>query len=285
MQPVEIAGIQRASLFSPNHVGNDAAIFMVVADYLKEKGYRVNTYTESGFLTHGLRERFVFTMLRNGEAVRKLQQLEVGGESISINSGFGIENCTREKMTRLLVEAEVPHPYSIIVNTGDPLPEKGICYPCWAKRGDFHAIHREDVSYIRNAEELQSVLSEYALRGIGRAVINVHLTGDLIKFYGVADTDFFYWFYPYQHQHSKFGLEEINGVATGIPFAIEQLHTICTRASQVLQIKVYGGDAVVDEAGNVRIIDFNDWPSFAPCRNQAAVAIGECIRKTIHKNL
>ncbi len=40
------------------------------------------------------------------------------------------------------------------------------------------------------------MLQEFFLRGIKRAVINRHLDGDLIKFYGVAGTDFFYWFYP-----------------------------------------------------------------------------------------
>ena len=47
------------------------------------------------------------------------------------------------------------------------------------------------------------MLQEFFLRGIKRAVINRHLDGDLIKFYGVAGTDFFYWFYPFENNHSK----------------------------------------------------------------------------------
>lgn len=46
-------------------------------------------------------------------------------------------------------------------------------------------MHKEDVSYVRHPEEAQEVLQEYFLRGIKRAVINKHLVGDLIKFYGV----------------------------------------------------------------------------------------------------
>lgn len=41
MKSYTFAGIQRYSLFSPNHVGNDAAIFSAVAQYLEENGHRV----------------------------------------------------------------------------------------------------------------------------------------------------------------------------------------------------------------------------------------------------
>ena len=36
---------------------------------------------------------------------------------------------------------------------------------------------------------------------------------------------------------------------------------------------VYGGDCIIDAAGRWHIIDFNDWPSFAPCVAPAAEAI------------
>ena len=134
--------------------------------------------------------------------------------------------------------------------------------------GDFHAIHREDVTYVRNPEEAKSILKEYAIRGIPSAVINEHLVGDLVKFYGVAGTDFFYWFYPSNMHHSKFGLEVINGTAKGIPFDEAQLRLLCHKAAEVLSIHIYGGDCIVSEDGVMRIIDFNDWPSFAPCRKK-----------------
>ncbi len=54
MKSLTIAGIQRYSLFSPNHVGNDAAVFSAVSQYLTENGHRVNMYTEQEFLTDAL---------------------------------------------------------------------------------------------------------------------------------------------------------------------------------------------------------------------------------------
>ena len=105
-------------------------------------------------------------------------------------------------------------------------------------------------------------------------VVNEHLKGDLIKFYGVSGTDFFYWFYPSKCGHrSKFGLEVINGEAQGIAFDAEDLKAEADKAADMLNVPVYGGDCVVSEDGSIRIIDFNDWPSFAPCRDEAAFYI------------
>lgn len=286
MKEIVVAGIRRQSMFSPNHVGNDAAIFQLTAKELRKQGCLVNEYSESDLLEKEIRESFIFNMVRDSASVLKLQQYENEGRTV-INSAYGIDNCTREKMTRLLLTNGIPHPESLIVRTkDDPLPafKEVDFHTCWIKRGDFHAIHREDVTYVRHREEAQSILEEYAIRGIESAVINEHLVGDLIKFYGVAGTDFFYWFYPTCQNHSKFGLEQINGNAKGIPFDEPQLHALCTRAADVLGIQIYGGDCIVAEDGTVRIIDFNDWPSFAPCREAAAPYIAKRIYSLISES-
>ncbi|MEG1267292.1 MAG: hypothetical protein RSE19_12525, partial [Myroides sp.] len=44
-----------------------------------------------------------------------------------------------------------------------------------------------------------------------------------------------------------------------------------------LGIEIYGGDCIIDDQGNARIIDFNDFPSFAPCREIAALYIAKKI--------
>ena len=242
-------------------------------------GCAVNEYIESDLLLSDPRERGIFNMVRDWKSIHKLQQLEDKGYVV-VNSGYGIENCTREKMTRLLLSNHISHPESLILRTDeDPteaLEEAGF-YNCWIKRGDFHAIHREDVTYVRNPEEAKSILKEYAIRGIPSAVINEHLVGDLVKFYGVTGTDFFYWFYPSNMHHSKFGLEAINGTAKGIPFDEADLRALCDKAAAVLNVHIYGGDCIVSEEGVIRLIDFNDWPSFAPCRNEAAPNIARRI--------
>lgn len=261
-------------------------IFSLSAECLREMGYDVQEFTEAEFVLSEYKEKYIFNMARDKATIKRLKQYEKEG-AVIINSGSGIENCKREAMTRLLLENKIPHPASVIIDVSeDPteaLTEMGAGV-YWIKRGDSHAIHREDVTYARTIPEVKSILREFSLRDIPNAVINEHLVGDLVKFYGVADTDFFYWFYPFDLSHSKFGLEKMNGSAHEFPFDVDALKAACDKAGEILDVKVYGGDCVVAADGSFKIIDFNDWPSFAPCRDQAAPKIAECIHKQILKS-
>ena len=285
MSDIVIAGIMRAGAYSPNHIGNDAAIFNATAEQLRKRGCEVNVYSEEQFIAGKVSERIILNMCREQRSIQLLQRKEDEG-CLVINSGYGIENCTRERMTRLLLGSNIPYPESLIVNTNEAvkpaLKESGFT-ACWIKRGDFHAMHKEDVSYCRHIEEAQEVLQEYFYRGIKRAVINKHLPGDLIKFYGVKGSPFFYWFYPFDEGHSKYGHEAINGKSTGFDFDIKQLKEICHNAADTLDVVVYGGDCIVSSDGDIKIIDFNDWPSFAPCRNEAAPHIAKAVMAEIKK--
>ncbi len=277
MAEIKIAGIMRAGAYSPNHIGNDTAIFNAAAEQLRKRGCLVNIYSEEQFNGAGVNEDIILNMCRERESIERLQRLEDDGRLV-VNSGYGIENCTRERMTRILLGNGIPYPDSLIVDTNEavkPMLKKSGFKSCWIKRGDFHAMHKEDVSYVRHPEEAQEVLQEYFLRGIKRAVINVHLEGDLIKFYGVRGTQFFYWFYPFDAGHSKYGYEAVNGKSQGIKFDEQELKDICNRAADELNVEVYGGDCIVGADGKMRIIDFNDWPSFAPCRTEAAPHIAK----------
>lgn len=286
MAEIKIAGVMRAGAYSPNHIGNDAAIFMAVCDQLRKRGCTVRVLSEEEFQADAVEERYVLDMCRERASIQKLERLEEEGRLV-VNSGFGIENCTRERMTRLLTGNGFPHPRSLMVDTNEnirpALEEAGITR-CWIKRGDFHAMHKEDVSFCRHPEEAQEVLHEFYYRGITRAVINEHLEGDLVKFYGVEGTDFFYWFYPFDAGHGKYGLEAINGKSQGLPFDLETLHSNCSAAARLLDVRIYGGDCIVGTDGVARIIDFNDWPSFAPCRNEAAPHIAKLFLQLVRKH-
>ena len=286
MADIKIAGVMRAGAYSPNHIGNDAAIFNAVADQLRKRGCEVTVYSESQFQQEDIREDIILNMCREQESIKKLIRLENRG-CLVVNSGYGIENCTRERMTRILMGNNIPYPDSIIVNTNEDVRgqlERAGFSSCWIKRGDFHAMHKEDVSYCRHIEEAQEVLHEYFYRGIKRAVINRHLVGDLVKFYGVSGQPFFYWFYPYDEGHSKYGTEAVNGKSHGFAFDEDRLKKICQQASDIMDVKIYGGDCIIDADGSMQIIDFNDWPSFAPCRNEAAPYIAKCVLNYIRKN-
>lgn len=277
---ISLAGIKRNVEFSPNHRGNDNAIYSLTTTHLESLGCKIVHYTEGEILnSDNIAEDTIFTMARSKSVVRKMQQWEREGKLV-VNSARGIERCYRANMTNRLIDHHVPYPESIIVSTRNPTAAmfKALADEhFWIKRGDFHAIHKEDVTFVKSIEEGVEMLKEYSLRGIEEAVISVHLQGDLVKFYGVTGRDFFYWFYPNEAHHSKFNNELVNGATQKYPFDVNALKVHSQNAADALGVDIYGGDAVVSPDGNIHIIDLNDWPSFAPCREEAAQHIAQRI--------
>ena len=98
----------RAGAYSPNHIGNDTAIFNLTAEQLRKRGCQVNVYSEEQFNRDGVNgEDYVLAMCREQSSIERLQRLEDNGLLV-INSGYGIENCTRERMTRILLGNGIP---------------------------------------------------------------------------------------------------------------------------------------------------------------------------------
>lgn len=279
MAEIKIAGIMRAGAFSPNHIGNDAAIFNIVAEQLRKRGCIVNVYSEEQFATGTITENIILNMCREQRSLDRLQQLEDNG-AIVINSGYGIENSIRERLTRILVAAGIPYPESFIVDTDEVVKSRlqraGIG-ACWVKLGEAHARHREDVAYARHPQEAQEIIQEFFLRGIKHAVINRHIEGEPVKFYGVAGTPFFYWFHPFDNSQPRHGAATRTDQQTHTPFDVDKFKDICTRAANEIGIKIYGGDCIITPEGNTVIVDFDDFPSFAPCRQEAAPVIARMI--------
>lgn len=269
-----IAGIFRAGIFSPNHVGNDAAILNLVATSLRRRGFTVNLYSEDQFIALGIAdEPLVITMCRDPRSLSRLHQLESQGRTV-INSGFAIKQCVRENLVRRLQAANIPQPLTLVVPTNENIQtqlEELNIDRCWIKRGDFPTIHKEDVTHVRHPQEAQELLGEYFIRGIRSAVISQHICGAHLKFYGVGSNNFFHHFFPMGEQP---------------PLDLAELHNTCKKAAQTLGIDIYGGDAIVNpDSGKFQIISFNDWPSFAPCRDLAAKGITKLITAKARKLL
>lgn len=266
----------RAGVFSPNHVGNDATILNTVAEQLRKRGCEVRTYSEEQFCSGEVTEPVIINMCRERKSTDLLQRLEDEGKLV-INSGYGIENCIRERQARILLGSNIPYPQSIIVDTDEVVRQRlqklGFTQ-CWIKRGDFHAQHAEDVSYVRTPAEAQDVLQEYFLRGFRRAVISRHLPGKLVKFYGVGGTPFFNWFRPYEAEPLNMRDEQTRRTD-------EELKALCRKAARELNLIVYGGECIQAEDGSLSIIDFNDWPSFSACRNEAATNIAKAVMAAV----
>ena len=269
---MNIMCIYRSSCFSPNMEENDRAIMNAVADRLHSSGHDVCRIQEDDLSDIGSRTPDkVYTMGRLDKTLDVLQQFEVQGVTV-VNPTMGIRHCERKLFTQILMDEDVPFPESKISLVSDNISWE--LFPCWLKKGEGYASVAEDVMFIRNDKELQDGMALMKHRRIQTVVVSQHLEGDLIKCYGVKDSQFFYWYYAAEG-HSKFGFEAINGKRHGYTFSKKQLKAICNYAASVVGIDVYGADCVVSKDGKIRIIDINDWPSFSHCKEQAAEMIAK----------
>jgi glutathione synthase/RimK-type ligase-like ATP-grasp enzyme len=268
---MRLAGIRRKTEFSPNHVVNDSLIIQATGDALAGRGAEIVYYDEGTVTADTLRERVVFSMAQGPAGSATLAKVEDSGALI-VNSPRSVMNCYRTNMVTLLPGAGIPFPASVIVSTDavhDPRSAGFDSRKVWIKRGDVHAVHKEDVTLALTGDEVTTLLREFYSRDIRQAILQEHLEGDTVKFYGVRETDMFHWYY-------------LNGVHR-TPFEAAKLREIATAAAEILGPFVYGGDAIIGLDGGITIIDINDWPSFAPVRHEASRAIaGLVFRKAQH---
>ncbi len=286
LHPLEgkrIVGVCRGEDFSPNCVDKDAAIMYAVKGNLELLGAEVSLTSETDLSKNAERlanntgcPDALFSMARSSNALDVLRLMEQSG-CVVVNRSDGVESCVRRKMVEMFSDGGIRYPESRIIEKGTPMAG-GMTYPCWLKRGDGCAQCMEDTCYVHDEEEACKSLERFWQRGISSVVVNEHLRGDLIKFYGVQETGFFFWLYPSRcSHHSKFGLEAINGEVKGTMFDEEELKREANKAADILGVSVYGGDCIIADDGSFKIIDFNDWPSFAPCREEAAFQTAKAI--------
>lgn len=279
---MRILGISRSPRFSPNSEDRDQAIFQAVGLFLKEKGCQVDycSEDEGESLERKLEHsELVYTMARGSDILASLAEKERQGVRI-INSPQSLMSYTRGSLFRMFYKEGLPVPRTFCVHPNEQasLPEQ-LEFPLWIKRSDECAQVKNDVRLVNNLQELHETCHEYFRRDIREALLCEHIEGELLKFYGVSGTDFFYVYSTdTRHGFSKFGLEHQNKVTSHHTFDKHALKKCADRAATLWDISVYGGDAVVNDNG-VYIIDFNDWPSFSACRNEAAEAIVQCLLK------
>jgi hypothetical protein len=202
-----------------------------------------------------------------------VREWERAGAEI-LNSPRAALNTYRDHLPAVLHAAGVPYPATRIVLTTaaersaawpPPLdPSRGV----WLKRGDVHASVSADVQRVDSPDRLYAGLADFHARGIARAAVQEHREGAEIKFYGVGGGAYFHWFFT-------------NGsrALTVDPRALQDL---AARAARAAGLDVYGGDVIVDPSGALTLIDLNDWPSFAPCREAAARAIADHLMRRVH---
>lgn len=266
----QVLAIYRAERFSPNSVEKDSAILEAVTGKMRARGYSVRMIKEEA-LTAQEGADIIITMARQRRTLDFLEGQEARG-TIVINPPGSIEACARAEIDRIMRRNGIP-----------VAPLEGTD-GYWIKRGDEAAQSKDDVMFAADETEKEAKIEALKARGITNIVVTAHVKGDLIKFYGVRGTGFFKTYYPSDDGISKFGDELVNGVSRHYYFSGNALWQDAERTAVLAGIDIYGGDCIVREDGSYAIIDFNDWPSFSRCREEAAEAIVERITERIRTN-
>ena len=255
--------ILRARRFSPNSVENDADILRAVVSRLEARGMTIRVIHEEYLSADDLQgTAFVISMGRLPETLHLLKSLQ----SYIINSPDGVTLCCqRNRLYQFMQQLSIP--VAPAVGTDG----------YWLKRADASAQVEGDVVFVPNETALRQDIETFRRRGISDYLVTAHVAGDIVKFYGIRGTGYFRYFYPTDDGHSKFGHERHNGAASHFSFQVEALRQCIERLATAVGIDVYGGDCIVRSNGTFCIIDFNDWPSFSRCREEAANAISAFI--------
>lgn len=250
--------IYREERFSPSSIDKDKAILDAVCNVLMADGHDAVCYKPEMLTAELLAGKDTVLSMARGENVLTLLE---ACEAAVLNSPKGIRLCSRRYDLDMLLR-----------KNGIAVPPTDGPDGVWIKRGDASAEIKDDVVLCHSAEQEHEVTEMMKSCGIDCWVRQAHMKGDLVKFYGVEGT-FFQYSYPTDTGHSKFGLEEANGEAHHYGLCVESLRMEADRIASLTGVGIYGGDAIVGADGSFCIIDFNDWPTFSPCRQAAASAI------------
>jgi hypothetical protein len=260
-----LLGLYREKEFSPGrHLSNDAQLLEQIAQQLRGRDFKVDLTTIETANDNLDGVDVIFSMCQGRAALEKLAQWQDEGANI-INSPRAALNTHRDRLPKVMTTAAIPFPRTDLIATS-ALPDLNSFHlngGLWLKRGDVHAAVAADVQRLDSPEKLRAGLKEFATRGIEFAALQENRAGDEIKFYGIGDDSLFHWFYSREPNEYSFNLGDLKKL-TG-------------RAAAAAGLDIFGGDVIVSPTGELTLIDLNDWPSFAPCRERASEAIADFI--------
>lgn len=259
-------GIFRERAHSPGREFDDSEILRLTGKHLEARGFQVSLKTPDEVAQAGdSHPPNIFLMCERLEIIDQLRQWEQRGVR-HVNRPSAILHTYRDQMLTLFERDGIEFPASRLVHTTAlDIAQAG---PVWVKRADVHNTQEGDVVFARTQSDTAQTLARMAERGIRQAVLQEHVPGDLIKFYGIGDSGlaqgqapWFQWFY---HKDQT---------VAGHRFDQGALASLAQRAAAAIGLEVYGGDAIVTKKGALCVIDLNAWPSFALYRDEASERI------------
>ena len=267
-----VLGIYREQIFSPGKVRDDAAILDASLLELSRLGYEVLALQPEALDTISIRPACTLTMAKSDRALQILEEWQKNGTRV-INSTRSIRNCYRKPLIHLLEEGYFPLPLSRFLPLENVEQEIsfGSSAQYWLKRWDIHAIEQGDVAKVSSREELIRALRHFRHRKIEEVLVQEHLEGEAVKFYGVAGGQYFSAF--------------LSSNGDEVTSEMKQLSTVAQQSAEAAGLEIYGGDAIMTRQGEVVLIDLNDWPSFSRCCGSAAKGIAKYITGVLEGGL
>ena len=267
-------GIFRERTHSPGRESDDTEILRLTGKHLEARGYQISLKTTDDLaVPDEIRPDLVFLMCETFEPLRQLATWEARGVP-HVNPLEAVLNTYRDRMIARFEGASVPFIPSRLVDTRHPATT--VEFPVWVKRADVHNTQDGDVVQVESPAGLAGALAALAGRGIERAVLQPHVAGDLVKFYGVGSAEpdgeppWFHWFH---HADQRLA---------GHPVDAGGLARIAAQAAAALGLEVYGGDAIVT-ADALVLLDLNAWPSFARVREEASRVIAAHLVRRVER--
>lgn len=257
-------GILREVQNSPNRESDDALILEAVLQQLTWLGVRAEKATpEEADRLDLSRYALIIPMCESYPRIKRLLSASQDSRALWANPPQSVLNCYRLRTLELLGEhPDILFPRSEVRRVGRPGAEP-FRSPSgyWLKRGDVHNTCDHDVVYAKTWADAGRILEDFAAREITHYVVQPHIEGDIIKFYGVGPGRWFTWFH---HDPTR---------ARRHPFSVDELARTAAEGARSLDLTIYGGDAIVSPDGTVTLLDLNSWPSFARVRQEAAIQI------------
>jgi len=260
-----LIGVYREPVFSPGKVRDDAAILDAALSVISQSTSRTfRAMTVKALKQQTVRSDVVLSMAQSDPALTLLENWQQEGSCV-INTAVSVRNCYRKPLTDLLQAAAVALPFSQIgvLEKAPEIADFNLYDAYWIKRGDVHAMQSGDVVKVTSPGEIKACREHYRRHHIEEILVQAHVNGRVIKFYGVAGDCFFQAF-----------ADDAVAMDSGL---IRRLQTIAATAAQAVGLEIYGGDAVVTPDDRIMLIDLNDWPSFSRCRLAAANKIANYI--------
>jgi hypothetical protein len=268
-------GIFRELTNSPNRETDDALILEAVLEQLANLGVETRAVTPEELDAMELGDYdVILPMCESYPRITRLSKEAESGGRIWINPPRSVLNCYRTHMVPAMLDlAAVTFPDSEIRAVADgPGDAPAFDAPAgwWIKRGDVHNTCDRDVVFVKSWALTADVLSDFRKREVTHYVVQPHIDGDLVKFYGAGPGRWFTWFY---HDPVR---------AKRLPFELDALSAQAAAGAGALDLQVFGGDAIISENGRITLLDLNSWPSFALVRREAAVQISWHLQRRLN---